>query len=230
MPSRVSRWTIGAAGPGVGRFQRLRRGSFRLRPDQLRFLPQHGTCIQKLAAQVYLRRADEGAEAAADTEIYPEALHLLDPPRADLAVVADADQPAGGEQQCLEELASALFQHSLPGIDEDDRQVGEVRARMHLAGTALTPAFAVTLSAPVELSLRGDADLRALTPRFDVAIAGERIAWPLGDPAAHSAEQLALHVKGSPDDYRVELPEGNIIKETYIGRAIAEADADAQRS
>ena len=27
------------------------------------------------------------------------------------------------------------------------------------------------------------------------------------------------------DDYRVELPEGNILKETYVGRAIAEADA-----
>ena len=27
------------------------------------------------------------------------------------------------------------------------------------------------------------------------------------------------------DDYRVDIPEGNIIKETYIGRAIAEADA-----
>jgi uncharacterized Fe-S center protein len=27
------------------------------------------------------------------------------------------------------------------------------------------------------------------------------------------------------DDYRVEIPEGNILKETYIGRAVAEADA-----
>ena len=106
---------------------------------------------------------------------------------------------AGAPHQLDGEL-SARLDKSLVGDD-----VGTVEANALFNGTALSPAFDLTVSAPTQLHLRGVLELAQVTPGFDLSADWPELSWPLQGAASVYLGAGKLTLKGVPDDYRLDL-------------------------
>ena len=110
---------------------------------------------------------------------------------------------------------SAIVDQSLTG-----EQVGEVKATAVLGGTALGPAFDLTLTSPADLHLRGSLKLDQLQPGFDLVAEWPGLNWPLQGAAAITARTGRLTLNGVTGDYRLDLKTG------VVGEGVPSATID----
>ncbi len=107
---------------------------------------------------------------------------------------------AGSAPHALQGRLSARIEQRLTGDD-----IGPVEAVATLSGPALQPEFELSLQAPADLRVRGSLQLEQLQPGFDLSADWRELDWPPQGTTVVSAANGRLHLRGTAEDYRLDL-------------------------
>ena len=83
--------------------------------------------------------------------------------------------------------------------------IGNVVARLGIAGPALQPSIDMVLVTPAAIRVHGEVDVTGGEPRFQLHGGGPRLTWPLQGEAQLTATDTRLDAAGTVDDYRVSV-------------------------